>query len=511
MFFKKMASKKSFLWYLFCLLIAFVFLLFTSKNSFLYTFNDWVDANAFFTVGKSMFHGVVPYRDLFEQKGPLLYVIYGIGSIFSSTSFHGVFLLEVISFSIFLYYCHKIVSLFLNKKYSFLILPIFTLIITTSSSFVHGGSAEEFCFPMFSISLYYFFKYFMEKELSKKEFLLNGLMAGFVFMIKYTMLGFWIGFMFFILLKYLIDKKYKKIFSSSIFFLIGMFTPFLIFTIYFLLNGAFKDFIECYFVVNITCYGSESISLLERLSEIYSSFWEYLFHTNIFFTVLVIIYCIFFFVKKRYFLKISLLGLILFTVLGCYWGLIFYSYYSLPFSVFFLFPFIAIFYFIQKIISPFFENKKILMSLIYGMVFLGCLFLTYENTNYKEMILLPKKNYFQFEFADIINQSEDQSLVNIGFLDAGLYTTANVIPSTYYFELQNLDYERYPYNRDAFVEYIENSTTEFILYYGNYSSGLYESVKNMYPLLFENYVLVMESKQVLEGETFQAYLFQRRK
>ena len=63
---KKYISKYKY--QLFCLIVAFSMLLFTSKNSFLYTFNDWCDANAFFTVGKSIIHGLVPYKDIFEQN-----------------------------------------------------------------------------------------------------------------------------------------------------------------------------------------------------------------------------------------------------------------------------------------------------------------------------------------------------------------------------------------------------------------------------------------------------------
>ena len=111
------------IFFFFC---AFLILLFTSKNSFLFKLNDWVDANAFYTVGKGMMNGVIPYRDLFEQKGPLLYVIYGIGYLFSPTTFHGVFILEVLFFTVFLYYIHKIICMFFeNKKYSLIIVPIF--------------------------------------------------------------------------------------------------------------------------------------------------------------------------------------------------------------------------------------------------------------------------------------------------------------------------------------------------------------------------------------------------
>jgi len=89
-------TKDKFKIILYCFLVSFIILLFTSKCSFLYPFNDWVDANAFFTVGKSMMNGIVPYRDLFEQKGLLLYFIYGVGYLISNTTFIGIFILEII-------------------------------------------------------------------------------------------------------------------------------------------------------------------------------------------------------------------------------------------------------------------------------------------------------------------------------------------------------------------------------------------------------------------------------
>ena len=61
---------------IFCILSALVFITICSKSSPLYAFNDWVDANCYFTVGKSIFKGLVPYRDLFEQKGPVIYFIH---------------------------------------------------------------------------------------------------------------------------------------------------------------------------------------------------------------------------------------------------------------------------------------------------------------------------------------------------------------------------------------------------------------------------------------------------
>ena len=57
--------RTDFLIFLYCLLAAFVVLTICTKSSFLYPFNDWVDANCFFTVGKSMAEGKVLYRDIY--------------------------------------------------------------------------------------------------------------------------------------------------------------------------------------------------------------------------------------------------------------------------------------------------------------------------------------------------------------------------------------------------------------------------------------------------------------
>ena len=50
---------KKLLW---CMGIAAVLMFLCSISSPLFAFNDWMDANIFFTMGKSMFSGRVLYR-----------------------------------------------------------------------------------------------------------------------------------------------------------------------------------------------------------------------------------------------------------------------------------------------------------------------------------------------------------------------------------------------------------------------------------------------------------------
>ena len=65
-------------------LCAFIVLLICSKSSPLYPMNDWVDVQCFFTVGRGITQGKMPYLDLYEQKGPLLYLFFAAAALISS-------------------------------------------------------------------------------------------------------------------------------------------------------------------------------------------------------------------------------------------------------------------------------------------------------------------------------------------------------------------------------------------------------------------------------------------
>lgn len=82
-------------------------------------------------------------------------------------------------------------------------------------------------------------------------------------------------------------------------------------------------------------------------------------------------------------------------------------------------------------------NNKIYILLI---IFVGGLmiFNSYYNANYKEYLSINKEDLFQYEFASIINEEENATMVNMGKLDCGVYTLSGLYPSTYFFERQNI-------------------------------------------------------------------------
>lgn len=88
---------------IFSFLSAAGFLALCSKSSPLYPMKDWVDVHCYMTLGRGLLHGQIPYRDLYEQKGPILYFLYAVVALLGQRAFWGQYLLEVVTFGLFLY------------------------------------------------------------------------------------------------------------------------------------------------------------------------------------------------------------------------------------------------------------------------------------------------------------------------------------------------------------------------------------------------------------------------
>ena len=188
---------------LFAAALIFIFSVITiticSKSSPLYPMNNWDDANCFFTVGKAVGNGEVMYRDIFEQKGPVLYFLHTIAYFISRDSFLGVYFIEIAACFGFLFVSYKITELFEGRK-SILFIPILGALIYSSKAFEQGDSVEELCLPLFTLSLYIGVKAVMNKKTPDKlGWFIIGVCSAAVLWIKFSMLGFYIGFGFFML------------------------------------------------------------------------------------------------------------------------------------------------------------------------------------------------------------------------------------------------------------------------------------------------------------------------
>lgn len=69
------------------IVVLLVFTLFFVASSPLSKGNVWVDTNAMLEVGRAWVHGRVPYADVFEQRGPLMFFYYFIVILLAQKAF----------------------------------------------------------------------------------------------------------------------------------------------------------------------------------------------------------------------------------------------------------------------------------------------------------------------------------------------------------------------------------------------------------------------------------------
>lgn len=406
-----------------------------SKSSPIYPFNDWGDANCFVTVGKSMLHGLVPYRDLYEQKGPLLYMLHALGALFSETSFIGIFLIEVLAGTGFLLLCHKTLKLY-DPGSSLLWLPVIAAVVCGARSFYQGDSAEELCLPFYAYGIYCGLKAVLKGSFpSDRECFIVGLTSACVLWIKFSLLGFYIGwFLCFAILAFS-RRRAGALLRMLGFILAGVGLASLPILAYFLWNDALPDLWQVYFYDNLFLYSRVQASagtgfgLILNLCHGLSNFVS----TN------GLVFCFMLLggmilVKCRRWGELLFIGLsFLFSFILVFVGGRFFIYYSLIFSAFVVIGIPPL----ARLTKPLAQSRRA-RAIAGCAVPVLCVLLAFLRCENTYLLRYGKADLPQFQFAEIIHETEDASLLNYGFLDGGFYTAAGIVPNCRFFSNLNI-------------------------------------------------------------------------
>lgn len=487
---------------LYCLFNAIIFLTICSKNSFIYPFNNWDDPNSFFTMGKGMANGSIIYKDLFEQKGPLLYLLHAIAYIISNDTFIGIYIFEIIAFTVFLYFNSKIISLYCRKTHILWGIPLISYIILSSYVFIAGDSAEEFCLPLLAISLYYFLNYFKNtypNKMPTKEVIINGIIAGCVLWIKYNLLGFWLGFAAFLCIGLLINKKVKEAFLTGTYFFLGMLIVSIPWLIYFAITNSLSDMLNVYFFINMSSYTTQTPIITRTITALKDS-TMYIKNLPIFSGITLLGYIYIMFNKKiipNIYGKIALTLTILISTIAVYFGAN-HIYYFLILMAFIILGVIGIAKIIEKIFSKKVLNLFVFATPIYMLVFILLCCTTSQNFEFRKV---NKDDLVQFQFAKIIEQKTNATLLNYGFLDGGFYTVTNIVPNIKYFHKPNISYEKYPEIMDEQNRYIKERLIDFVVIMTQNEENSHDI-----PYLYENYEKV--TTQYVEEVSHYYMLFE---
>jgi len=181
---------------LFALAAAALLLVF-SRCSPLYPTNNWGEANAFFTVGRGMLAGKVPYRDLRLGAGPMVYGLHALAAVISPSGFLGVWLIEIAALTALLYFAWRAAVQISGLPVLSAGMVVLTgLMLVSGRAFVYGDTVEEFALPlqMFAIGDLLAYLRDDERRFSVRRMMLHGFLAGCVFWLKYTLTGVHLAF-----------------------------------------------------------------------------------------------------------------------------------------------------------------------------------------------------------------------------------------------------------------------------------------------------------------------------
>ena len=275
-------------------------------------YNAYTDSSVFRYVARVILDGGMPYKDTFDHKGPLIYLINALGLLISKKI--GVWILEFITIFLAFGFMYKIARLFCGKGISAMIL---WLCSSALFKYFEGGNlTEEYALPFITISIYIFTDYFLNRKINIFRLLVSGFCFGAVCMLRINMVAVWLVMCFGVIVDTILKKKYEQLGKFILFFSIGVGIICVPILTWLNINDSFGYFIKDYFIFNIK-YSSEMGEGLKMAMKV-QTFIHFMKESLVLFAISI---CAYLAVKKRNYFDILytiflLLNLMLLSISG---------------------------------------------------------------------------------------------------------------------------------------------------------------------------------------------------
>lgn len=419
----KPTVSKSNLQHLIQILILFcgvtIVLLCLSPDSYIYDTFGRCDSAWFFTCGKAWMEGMTPYVDFADSKGPLLWLIYGIGYLLSKTSYHGVFWLSVATYCICLGIAYKITTLYpMGKKGRWLVLSLLPVALFYKR--IHDEvRAEDFSLPFVFAGLYVICRIVQgttRKQTNKFAFILGFCMAC-CLLIKWSTFLMMGGMA--LTVAYFSLKQHN--FGGIPMGVAGMFTATFPFLIYFMIEGNLGAFIQEYFLnTSSTLSGETNKNIIDMLCAKIKYFPK---------VELIIFFGIILAYPNKNSKWLLFCYLTFIAVLCCAPGRAYYHAIVMPFTIF-------IFIFIAKVCEKWYFNLRDNIYILGLAVILGGGIL-YNLHRERSMVFKVSHDRDRYQMLEQLMCRKPKSLIMCYSHDYGVGLAARCLPACKYWARQN--------------------------------------------------------------------------
>ncbi|WP_286136718.1 hypothetical protein [Philodulcilactobacillus myokoensis] len=458
-------------YYLWLLVVSFIAMLFMTTASPMFQANNSWDTNDMFTIGRGMLHGMMPYRYLFDQRGPVIYILHTFAAIISNHSGLGLYIFEALALFIDLLFVQKIINFVVkNKLISYASTFLFIPFTFNNTIFINGDLVEEFMLPMALVTIYKIIQH-PGFHFSHWDAYWQGIFVALIFWSKYTILGLWIGCFLYIGIYLLIKKEFKRALIMVRDAFLGFITITIPLFIYFIAFRSFRAMLHVYFYLNLNYYHKTASlftqvkSYLMRISS-YNHDWDK-------YVIILLIGVIFmFFIREfNWNAKGALaLGFISDVVITTYVSNNYVYYYFAMASYMVFFTLL-----LAVLIKQLTKIKGLSLAIVSTFVFVIAMMLIPVNNN--EFIysrLFPNNPYvdasgktnesFQNQFARIIlhdSTTDNPTILNFGSMDTGIFTSTQTLPNTKFYIQNNM--HAYKPMRIGQLSQLEDEKDQFVV------------------------------------------------
>ena len=139
---------------IYLVVLSTLFIFFCSAGTspiYWHSYFGW-DADVFMMGGKLVKEGMIPYKEVFDHKGPLMFFIQYIGQMICDKRL-GIFILQIIFMFFSLLGVNRLAKLFFKEAGS-IVMPFLTLIFLFQY-YKEGNQTEEYCLPFLIWSYYW--------------------------------------------------------------------------------------------------------------------------------------------------------------------------------------------------------------------------------------------------------------------------------------------------------------------------------------------------------------------
>lgn len=249
-----------------CFFLASVYvLLYSYSTSIYYPYFYGNDTAHFMTIGKCWLEGLVPYRDLFDHKGPFIYFVNMIGFYIGDGDKSGISIIQIVFMTFFLVGIFKISQL-AKKDFKYGVSAVLLTLLFSRFNYWEGNTVEEYCLPFLAWSLYTIILYIRnpKEDLMKWYSFLWGTTASVCLMTRCTNFTPLLVGLFYVFFHMLYTKRILEIKKNVVAFISGLVIWIIPFLVYFYINDSLEQIIFSVLTFNFTY--AKSMNWLSHVS-----------------------------------------------------------------------------------------------------------------------------------------------------------------------------------------------------------------------------------------------------